>query len=69
MLAEEAVICEPVSAANFPANREKYREFVRFWRPLAIWFGVPHVESMAYVRVPCEWKQGILMLVAGKLMT
>jgi hypothetical protein len=29
-LAVEAVCCEPVSSANFPANREKYREFPRF---------------------------------------
>jgi hypothetical protein len=26
-LAEEAVSCEPVSTAGFPANREKNREF------------------------------------------
>ena len=28
-LAEEVVSCEPVSPPHFPANREKYREFVR----------------------------------------
>jgi hypothetical protein len=29
--AEETVTCELVSAAKFPANREEYREFHRFW--------------------------------------
>ena len=27
---EESVTCEQVSSAKFPANREKYREFLRF---------------------------------------
>jgi len=29
-LAEEAVVCEPVSGAHFPANREKNRDFSPF---------------------------------------
>jgi hypothetical protein len=29
-LAVDAVCCEPVSAQEFPANREKYREFIDF---------------------------------------
>ncbi len=35
-LAEEAVLSELVSAVQFPANREKYREFFNIWRSIAI---------------------------------
>jgi len=31
LLAEDAVLIEPVSKIQFPANSEIYREFCRFW--------------------------------------
>jgi len=39
---------------QFPGNREKYREFLRFWHYRTILFGIWRVESMVCARIPYD---------------
>jgi hypothetical protein len=55
----DAVDIEPVSASNFPDNREKYREFCQFEGVLRIPAGVHRVESKAYGEIPYPTEHGM----------
>jgi hypothetical protein len=58
-LAAETVWLEPVSGLDFPANREKYREFSRFQRLRRIRGPITDAFSATYNRIPCGPEQGI----------
>ena len=66
-LAEEAVSCEPVSAAGFPANREKYREFLEFREDSAELIPHSSPKSMTYNKIPYESEQGFSSRRTGNL--
>jgi hypothetical protein len=66
-LAVDAVAIEPVSTANFPANREKNREF----RKIAS-YGAPEIQNYGAVagfltRIPYRTEQGIISKEQGIL--
>jgi len=61
----DAVQVEPVSAAKFPANREKNREFRRI-RPLgAILKADTRADSKAFSQIPYTTEQGIVSAEQG----
>jgi hypothetical protein len=59
-LADDAVTCEPVSAAKFPANREFNREFCCVWPSPAIFVSNQRADSIAYGQIPHAPEQGNL---------
>jgi hypothetical protein len=64
----DAVVCEPVSTPNFPANREKNREYCKI---LAA--GAPESENNGVVTglpmvIPCSTEQGIISAEQGILV-
>jgi hypothetical protein len=62
-----AVHVEPVSVAQFPANREKNREF-RQIRPLCeIFKADTRANSEACSEIPCATEQGIISEEQGIL--
>jgi hypothetical protein len=63
----DAVTCEPVSAAEFPANREINREFCRI-RPRRRFTVVNRqTNSMLCSRIPYATEQGIILGEQGIL--
>ena len=54
-----AVQCEPVSAAKFPANREKNREFLHFIPFCGKRALVRSMMSRLFDRIPYSPEQGI----------
>ena len=67
-LAEDAVLIEPVSAAKFPANREKYREFCRNGRSGPISASSQRVNSIGFSRIHYATEQGIFKRVSGHFL-
>jgi hypothetical protein len=65
-LAEEAVCCEPVSAAGFPANREKNREISKIPDAPGELISNHRPTSMVYIQIPYDSEQGIFNRRAGK---
>jgi hypothetical protein len=65
-VADDAVSCEPVSAPNFPANREINREFRRIPPSTAIFVSDERADSIAYGGIPYATEQGIFRCVSGK---
>jgi len=61
----DAVGFEPVSAAKFPANREKNREFRQFRPQSAILVFSQRANSIAYSKIPCKMEQGIFSAEQG----
>ncbi len=55
----DAVQVEPVSTANFPANREKNREFRQIGPLGAILKADTRANSEAFSEIPCATEQGI----------
>jgi Haem-degrading len=66
-VADDAVSCEPVSAAKFPANREINREFCRIRSSTAILMRDQRADSITYGRIPDATEQGISKGVSGKI--
>ena len=63
----DAVAVEPVSPTNFPANREKNREFFDFRRPFRLrWLTRPTI-SVTWSQIPYSMKQGIFSAEQGIL--
>jgi hypothetical protein len=54
MLAEDAVLIEPVCASDFPDNREINRETCKIWPRAADLVTVPRENSTAYDEIPIE---------------
>jgi hypothetical protein len=54
LLAEDAVLIEPVCASNFPDNREINREICKFWPRAANLVSVPRENSAAYDEIPYQ---------------
>jgi hypothetical protein len=65
LVAEDAVSCEPVSAPNFPANREFNREFRRIRPSTAIFVSDQPARSIGCSQIPYAMKQGILKCISG----
>jgi hypothetical protein len=58
----DAVTCEPVSTAKFPANREKNREYHQI-RPLyEILKADTRANSMVCSEISCAKEQGIILV-------
>jgi hypothetical protein len=62
----DAAWIEPVSTAEFPANRENNREFCGFWRSAAILTRNRRASSMVSNLIPYATEQGIFKRVSGK---
>jgi hypothetical protein len=54
-----------VSATEVQGNREKYREFHRFWQLLAILAPVQQADSVVCKEIPYAMEQGISRRVSG----
>src|SRR6188768_2026667 len=54
----DAVVIEPVSASQFPANREKNREFCNFEAPSRIRRPASPMISGAFLQIPYSAEQG-----------
>jgi hypothetical protein len=65
-LVVDAVLYEPVSAPQFPDNRENNRELVRIWPADDDCPAEPQRNSKRYDQIPCSSEQGILAALAGK---
>ena len=63
----DAVVCEPVSAAKFPANREKNREFCRIVVSVASETANNGVVTGLPKRIPYSTEQGIILAEQGIL--
>ena len=63
----DAVVCEPVSAAKFPANRQKTGNFRRKRPDWAVQIAVINVISMSYDEIPYSVEQGIFLQEQGIL--
>jgi hypothetical protein len=61
----DAVVCEPVSAAKFPANREKNREFYRNEVLVASATVNNGVVTGLSTRIPYSTEQGIILAKQG----
>jgi hypothetical protein len=55
----DAVGIEPVSASQFPDNREIIREFCRIMLAVTASAADQPLDSMAYRKIPCAIEQGI----------
>lgn len=63
----DAVAVKPVSAPQFPANRENNREFCVLPTSSATLAGIQRVKSKALSEIPYIPKQGIIFLEQGIL--
>jgi hypothetical protein len=63
----DAVHVEPVSNVEFPANREKNREFPRIRAPDAILIADARAISTACSKIPYATEQGIIFTEQGIL--
>jgi hypothetical protein len=61
----DAVQVEPVSIREFPANREKNREFHRIRLIDAMLKTDARAKSEAYSEIPCAIEQGIISAEQG----
>ncbi len=59
LVADEAVECEPISEAEFPDIREKYREFAQKYSFVDLWKAIRCVNSKGYGEFPLAFEQGI----------
>jgi hypothetical protein len=67
MLAADAVVVERVSAAKFPANREKNREYLRTHLFSEILKAYTRATSAAYSVIPYATEQGTFSAEQGIL--
>jgi hypothetical protein len=63
----DAVDLEPVSVREFPANREKNREFRQIGPPGVILKADTRANSEACSEIPCATEQGIILEEQGNL--
>jgi hypothetical protein len=62
-----AVTCEPVSTVEFPANREKNRDFCKFLASGATKTANNGVVIGLPIRIPYSTQQGIILAEQGIL--
>ena len=60
-------MCEPVSAAKFPANREKNREFCKILASEAPEIPNSGLGTGRCSQIPYSTEQGIILVEQGKL--
>ena len=61
----DAVAIEPVSVLQFPANREKNREFFVFWAiSRSRWLAIPMIAGLS-TRIPYRWNREFLKREQG----
>jgi hypothetical protein len=63
----DAVIVEPVSTPEFPANREKNREFLQILASRALETANSRVFTGRPMRIPYSMEQGIILAEQGFL--
>ena len=63
----DAVAVEPVSTPEFPANREKNREFQQTYPVTGTLKADTQANSKTFSLIPCSTEQGIILAEQGIL--